>query len=808
MRSSLAAALALVLTATLVPGALAQTDVAEPDGAQTDVAQTDVAQPDVAEPDQPSGEQIAPALPDEHLDPEFGLITSDPQDVATTEPTVVTDLTTMPAAEPNAEVYPMPASGAYTVTGGGWGHRIGMSQYGAHGAGLAGLNHKQILSFYYPGTVLETWDTAMIRIGITIDNDGVTRVDHRAGLAVSHGTGGTTYALPTRDQWRVRATTTNPSSCVLEGRNSAGTWTAYKPSGMPSGCPITFSSATEGTVDLYLPNGSRRIYRGQITAHHRGTTSNLATVNRLPMQHYLRSVVSIEMSPYFHTQALRAQAVAARTYAERGVNGTGYYDTCDTTSCQAYRGRGARQSDGGITSYEYAENTAAVDATKGQVLTYQFPNGKGLATTMYAASTGGQTIPGGAGHPYLSAHPDPYDDTSLNTRHRWTAQLTASSLEARYDIHDVTRVQVLQRDGYGLWGGRILSAKVEGYTASGNYTYADASGIGLYLARPWPAWNTGLSSDYFTFGDPGTEPPAGEVTRIAGSDRWDTARKVSDQWSPGVSVAYLVNGEDYPDALAASARAGVYDAPVLLVKKDSVPADTQAALTRLKPGRLVIVGGTGSVSTATETKLRAYTTGTMERVGGSNRYATAANLASYYASGQSRVYLASGENFPDALTAAALAGKQHAPLLLTTRGQLGSAARQQLDRLNPGQVVVLGGTAGISNSVAGQAGAYATNGYRRVSGADRYGTAAQVALEFPGAASSTVVASGQTFADALVGAALAGRRGVPVVLTQQNRIPTGAVTALQHLDPVDIDVLGGTSSVSNATLAALEQYLR
>src|SRR5690606_20644759 len=141
----------------------------------------------------------------------------DPEDVALSEPTIVTDLTQLPAAEPDAESYPMPSSGYYTVTGGGWGHRIGMSQYGAHGAGLQGLDDAEILDFYYPGTNLETWASDTIRIGITIDNDGVTRVDHRPGLAVSHGTSGTTYPLPEREQWRVRATTSNASSCVLEG---------------------------------------------------------------------------------------------------------------------------------------------------------------------------------------------------------------------------------------------------------------------------------------------------------------------------------------------------------------------------------------------------------------------------------------------------------------------------------------------------------------------------------------------------------------------------------------------------------------
>ncbi|USQ76818.1 cell wall-binding repeat-containing protein [Ornithinimicrobium cryptoxanthini] len=792
MRPTLAASLALALTATLLPAvASATTEPTSPPAAH-------------------DTEQVAEAIPDEHLDLEYGLVTTDPEDVALSEPTVVTDLTQLPAAEPNAESYPMPSSGYYTVTGGGWGHRIGMSQYGAHGAGLQGLDHAQILDFYYPGTNLETWASGMIRIGITIDNDGVTRVDHRPGLAVSHGTSGATYTLPEREQWRVRASTTSASSCVLEGYNGS-TWSAYWPSGMATGCPVTFSSPTEGTVDLYLPSGSRRIYRGQLTATHHGS-ANLATVNRLPMQHYLRSVVSIEMSSFFHTQALRAQAVAARTYAQRGVNGTGYYDTCDTTYCQAYRGRGARQTAGGITSYEYPENTAAVDATDGQVLTYNFPSGKALATTMYAASTGGWTIPGGAGHPYLSAQADPYDNTAINTRHRWTAQLTATSLESRYGIYDVTRVQVLTRDGHGQWGGRILSAKVEGYTAGGAYTYANASGTGLYLARPWPTWNTGLSTDYFTFGDPGEAPPPtapGEVTRLAGANRYATAAEVSEAWAAGVSVVYVVSGEDYADALAAAARSGIYDAPVLLTKKNSLPPETRSALTRLKPGRLVIVGGTGSVGAGVEATLRGYTTGGLERVQGADRYATAAALASYYGAGQSRVFLASGENFPDALTAAALAGKQHTPLLLTRSDRLDAATLQQLDRLNPGEIIVLGGTAGVSAPVAQQAASYATSGtFRRLAGANRYETAEQVALEYPSAISSTMVASGQEFPDALVGAALAGRRGVPVLLTMVNGVHPAAGDALEHLAPKDIFVLGGETIVSNATVEELADYLR
>ncbi|WP_192796547.1 cell wall-binding repeat-containing protein [Serinicoccus kebangsaanensis] len=721
------------------------------------------------------------------------------------ETTVVTTDDVLPAPVPGAEVYPLPADGTYDITGGGFGHRIGMSQWGAHGAGLQGLSHEEIVDFYYPGTRLETWAATDIAVGITIDNDGVTRVAHRSGMRVGAAPGGTTWALPGgRSQWRVRATGSSATSCVLEGYNGSS-WTSWWPSGMSRRCPVTFSSPSEGTVDLYLPNGSLRIYRGALTATHHGGAA-LATVNHLPEQHYLRSVVAAEMGPSFHPQALRAQSVAARTYARRSAS-TDYYDICDTTYCQAYRGRGERRGDGSISTYEFTANNEAVNATAGEVLTFAFPNGRRLATTMYSASTGGQTIAAGNGHDYLTAQPDPYDATPANPRHRWNASLPGSSLEQRYGIHEVARVQVLTRDGVGSWGGRILTARVEGFTSSGNYTYAHATGNGLMLARYWPTWSDGLSTDYFTFNNPGPTP-TGPV-RVSGENRYGTAAAVADHWSPGVSVTYIVSGQDYPDALAASARAGVYDAPLLLTKKGSIPPETAQALTRLRPARLVVIGGTEAVSNTVLRRLEPYArTGRVERVSGTNRYGTAAALAGYYPAGVDRVMLASGETFPDALAGAAVANGQEAPLLLTRPGELPQSTRDALTRLRPRQIVILGGDAAITETVRRQARQYASEGTVRWSGSDRYGTAARIAETFPRGTDPAFVALGADFPDALVAAALAGREGTPLVLTPKDWIASGTDRALTHLRPESMYVLGGDGVVTNPNVTRLGRYLR
>lgn len=295
------------------------------------------------------------------------------------------------------------------------------------------------------------------------------------------------------------------------------------------------------------------------------------------------------------------------------------------------------------------------------------------------------------------------------------------------------------------------------------------------------------------------------VERISGSTRYGTAEMVAAKWAPGVRAAYVVSGEDYPDALAAAAKAGAGDSPVLLTRPDAVPAETVRALRRLKPSRIIIVGGTRAVSNRVAQALKGQaTSGVVQRVAGGTRYATAAALASSYPSGLPRVYLASGEDFPDALAAAALAGHQNVPLLLTRPDGLQAETITQLRRLRPQKVVVLGGSRAVSERTAKQAAAYTLSGsYARLAGTDRYATAALVSQSFPQGAPEAYVASGEDFPDALVGAALAGYRGSPVLLTPKDRLASATVGALARQRPSRVYVLGGSSVVSDSTLRAL-----
>jgi hypothetical protein len=132
------------------------------------------------------------------------------------------------------------------------------------------------------------------------------------------------------------------------------------------------------------------------------------------------------------------------------------------------------------------------------------------------------------------------------------------------------------------------------------------------------------------------------VPRLAGTDRFATAAAVSASAYPsGVPVVYIATGTNFPDALAAGPAARTEGGPLLLVTRTDVPGATATELQRLKPGRIVVVGGTGVISDTVISKLRSYTAGTVTRRAGADRFATAASISrAVFTGGSSVVYVA------------------------------------------------------------------------------------------------------------------------------------------------------------------------
>ena len=346
---------------------------------------------------------------------------------------------------PVDQTYRVPAGRTLTLHGHGFGHGHGMSQYGAYGAARQGLGYRRIVDFYYPGT---SWGTARGRVRVLVTADTTTDlvVSPAAGLRVRDLGSGATYRLPAVDgvrRWRLGVDGTR----TVLGYLTDG-WHRYRPGGHATLAGDGQFRADE-PMTLWTPSGSRQ-YRGALRAASPSPgSSSRDTVDVVPLDTYVQGVVPAEMPASWSIEAVKAQAVAARTYAawSRDQRADRYWQICDTSSCQVYGGVGG----------EVARGNDAVTATAGQVLTY----GGHAAFTQFASSNGGWSVAGSA--PYLQARADPYDDHPANPVHDWTVQLTARRVEQAYPrIGTLRRLHVTRRDGHGQWRGRVQTLVLVG----------------------------------------------------------------------------------------------------------------------------------------------------------------------------------------------------------------------------------------------------------------------------------------------------------------------------------------------------------
>ncbi|MFE5410550.1 cell wall-binding repeat-containing protein [Microbacterium sp. NPDC056569] len=309
--------------------------------------------------------------------------------------------------------------------------------------------------------------------------------------------------------------------------------------------------------------------------------------------------------------------------------------------------------------------------------------------------------------------------------------------------------------------------------------------------------------------------PLGEefVLRIAGADRFQTAARISERQFPAggpVPVVYITDGMKFPDALAGGAAARAEGGPILLVANrldGDIPLATALELERLQPERIVVLGDTNSVTAATINNLRGYTsTDEVTTIGGVNRFETAALISERtFDPGVPRVFVADGYNYPDALAAAAVAARDGVPILITPRDALDPYTAAELDRLDPEEIVVLGGAPSISSSTFGAISQYGPT--RRIAGADRFETAVEISREFfPDGADRVYLTNGRNFPDALAAGPAAGLAGAPILLTEPGSVPAVVLEEIERLGVAQIHVLGDPNAVSLAAEAQVAVF--
>lgn len=323
---------------------------------------------------------------------------------------------------------PAAADATWTVKGHGFGHGVGLSQYGAFGYAEHGASYDEILGHYYTGTKLGT-TSGRVRVLLgsadSVDFSGAARacgkeLDKRSKYTFGVAGGG------------------------VELRDSHGDKLA--------------ACGGEGAAGSGLDIDGYGDYRGSLVAREDG--GRLLVINSLGSEAYVRGVVPNEVPSSWPAAALRSQAVVARSYGLATSRG-GIFDQYDDTRSQVYGGKDS----------ETEATNKAVKATAKQVVTYKGD----LAITYYFSTSGGQTedsefgFDGGNPIPYLRSVDDPYDDAS--PVHDWSVSFSDDEMESKLDglfTGNLQKIDVVKTGS----SPRIVSAKVIGSSGSSNVSGA------------------------------------------------------------------------------------------------------------------------------------------------------------------------------------------------------------------------------------------------------------------------------------------------------------------------------------------------
>jgi SpoIID/LytB domain protein len=382
------------------------------------------------------------------------------------------------------------AEGPFTFYGAGWGHGIGVSQWGAYGLAQRGWGAEQILTHFYSGAVvrLATDKPARVRVGLlqwkkAID---VKAESGKLELRMGDPTSGTLVGtVPNGSTWTVEADDgkyriTSAKGKLVGGQLWGGSWKH-----------LFVVRATEGARARIGQTG-HAYNRGwlELNVHPEsctGCTKHLRLIADVPASQYLYGLAEVPSS--WPVAALRAQAIAARTYAFEKIARLGQHrDGCNcglygTTQDQVYAGW---TKEGGVDGNHWV---SAVDATAGQVVTYQ----GAYIQAYYHASSGGHTenienLWGGSSIPYLRGVCDTGDSNPANPHTGWSVTLTGAAAGNKIAASTSTDIGSVARFVGAVRGvsGRIKSIRVEGTDGEITLTGSELrAALGLKDSMVW-----------------------------------------------------------------------------------------------------------------------------------------------------------------------------------------------------------------------------------------------------------------------------------------------------------------------------------
>lgn len=288
--------------------------------------------------------------------------------------------------------------------------------------------------------------------------------------------------------------------------------------------------------------------------------------------------------------------------------------------------------------------------------------------------------------------------------------------------------------------------------------------------------------------------------RLGGADRTETAAVMSQVLFAGGAAgsAVLARSDEFPDALTGATLAMATNAPMLLTAPDRLQDHVLAEIQRVVPAgnTVYLLGGIAALDESVAQALG--DAGFMpERIGGANRRETASLVAPAAVADPAGIFVVSGEDFGDALSAAATAARTGGAVLLTNAAGLDAAGRDYLQAHPDVPVYVVGASAAQTSGDLGEV----------IRGATQFDTGVLLAQRFGDGVAGAALASAETFADALAGGVHSGRNGLVVLLTNRDQLPAPVEQYLGSSGLSDLVVYGGQAAISDqvaqAAMAAL-----
>jgi stage II sporulation protein D len=721
------------------------------------------------------------------------------------------------------------AEPSFTFRARGNGHGVGMSQYGARGFAMQGYSHEQILRHYYRGTELGTLPGSQtMRVALQrtdVPAPSWTFSTHSAPMRVDWSSRGEASYLGLDVGVPYRFSTSGSSSSITITNVLTGavvrtltnaTWVNL----------FEFDTSkphSTGLTRVHDASGPQSwnnvIYQGWIRLD-RGAGANADRIhlrNLVQMEDYVKCVVPREMPPSWSSEALKAQAVAARSYAHVSKLASAPFDVSCTTASQVYNGWG-RWVDGRAKRHNETDpgvggdwlSDPMVDATRGRVVTYD-----GIPVRTYFFSTSGGYTENSeniwsAALPYATGVPDPYEYLAGASAHTLPEiELTASQVRARLLARGFTSaelpasisgIRVLER---GV-SGRVMRLQLLG--AAGDHTMVEKAKI--------PAFRTAISEGTWNttwfYANPKT-------TRIEGATRYSTSVEASRRAFSRADQVVLVGGHAAADALSAAAFASSLPngAPILLTESARLTPSVKSEIERLGASKIYIIGGELAVGPMVENTLLTIPAlegpGSIERIGGVNRYDTARLLANRVLATVpgSRVFVVNGSSLADALAISPVAYSRCIPIVPVRVDSIPPESAAVLNRSDVALALVVGGDAAISSSVYWQL----PTAQRVAAGENRYDTAGRIATwavtneNFR--MTSTYIASGTSLVDALAAAPLIGGWRHTVLFSKRDSLPSATRSALagwRH-EVESVHMLGGEGALGNGVEASIERVL-